>query len=111
VQNLSPTKCITRFKAFFSDAGKLYGQLSEWAHIDPSIISNYVRFHENNAPVVRRSENNSLQSGIHLVALSIVYFRVIQHLFSIYENEVFDEKLNHLKEQYEEYSKYEDEYF
>lgn len=109
VQNLEPTKCISSFKNFFAHAGSLYGELSEWAHIDPSIISNYLRFHQNNIPVVRRSEHNSLQSGIHMTALAIIYFRLIQHLFLIYQNEEYEQTLDRLNSMYEKYSKLSDE--
>lgn len=109
VQNLVPTKCVSAFKKFFSEAGSLYGELSEWAHIDPSIVLNYVRFHQNDIPVVRRSEHNSLQSGIYLTVLAVVYFRLIQHLFVIYENEEYDQILSRLNSMFEKYSSLNDD--
>jgi hypothetical protein len=42
VFSLSSTKCIGRLKTIFPECGVLYGALSEWAHIDPSLAQKYV---------------------------------------------------------------------
>jgi hypothetical protein len=79
---LNPTKCVGSFKSLYPDAGRIYGELSEGAHIDPSIAANYIRFHENGVPVVRRSRSDALASGARLLELAEVYAKVVQHLFS-----------------------------
>lgn len=105
LSRLRPNKCITKLKEIFPDAGKLYGMLSSWAHIDPSIISDYERFHKTDTPVVRRSEHNSLQSGTYLVCLAIVYINVTQHIFKIYPTSEFDSLMAELQGMYESYQK------
>lgn len=82
VLELSPTRCIGRLKELAPDCGLLYGTLSEWAHIDPSIAENYLQFHKAGIDVVRRSEFNSFESGAHLIRLAHVYLRVAQQLFT-----------------------------
>jgi len=100
---LKPNKCITKLKKVFPYAGKLYGMLSEWAHIDASIISDYERFHAEGVPVVRRSDHNSQQSGVNLMCLSVVYVKMIQDLFSIYEPEKSYKEIDRMNHMYEEY--------
>ena len=82
LRNLNPTKCITPFKAVFSAAGKIYGKLTEGAHIDPSIVEHYLRFHESGSKVVRRSAPDSQHIGYYLTALASTYLEVAQKLFS-----------------------------
>ncbi len=104
IPTLSPTRCITSLKAIFPESGQLYGLLSEWAHIDPSIVENYLRFHKGDAPVVRRSRHDSLQSGFHLITLALVYIEVAQLLFSIFKTEEFlalSERMSENKETYD----------
>ena len=105
IPNLLPTRCITPFKKIFPESGLLYGQLSEWAHIDPSIVENYLRFHQSNIPVVRRSRHNSLQSGIHLLALASVYVEVVQLLFSVFTPEEYAALDTGLRNHYRKYCK------
>jgi hypothetical protein len=90
VLELKPSKCIAPFKNIFPDCGVLYGELSEWAHIDPSIAKNYLSFHEAGTPVVRRSSYNSFESGAHLMALAPVYLKVAQELFSLFSEEQYE---------------------
>jgi hypothetical protein len=90
VLKLKPSKCIAQFKAVFPNCGLLYGELSEWAHIDPSIAKNYLSFHEAGSPVVRRSSYNSFESGAHLIALAPVYAEVVQKLFSLFSQEQYN---------------------
>lgn len=94
--SLRPNKCITKLKDVCPEAGMLYGRLSEWAHIDPFIITEYQRFHKEKIPVVRRSQHNSLQSGVNLIYLSTIYIKVIQTIFEMYEKDVYSEKLDEL---------------
>ena len=82
VLRLPPTKCIGRLKALFPECGVLYGILTEWAHIDPSLAQNYLEFHKGGVDVIRRSEFNSFESGAHIAALAPVYLEVAQRLFS-----------------------------
>jgi len=82
VLTLEAPDCIGRFKAIYPACGRLYGVLSEWAHIDPSIAENYLEFHREGIDVVRRSAFNSFESGIHLMQLSLVYLEIVQQLFS-----------------------------
>ena len=101
--NLRPNSCITKLKEIFPSAGRLYGQLSEWAHIDPSIIGDYERFHQEDIPVVRRSDHNSLQSGIHLMCLAVVYINVLQSLFRVYDSGFFSTEITTMQGMYERY--------
>lgn len=82
--NLNPTRCITPFKAVFRDAGKYYGELSERAHVDPSVVQHYQRFHRQGLEVVRRSHGDSQHSGYYFTALASVYLEVVQKCFSPY---------------------------
>lgn len=93
--DLNPTKCITPFKLFFKDAGKFYGELSEGAHLDPSIVEHYLRFHKEGTEVVRRSQGDSQHSGYYYTALASVYLEVTQKLFTPFDSaevDVFDER-------------------
>lgn len=80
--SLNPTKCITKFKVIFPSAGNFYGELSEGAHLDPSIVEHYLRFHRQGTDVVRRSQGDSQHSGYYYTALASVYLEVVQKLFS-----------------------------
>lgn len=82
IRTLNPTKCITPFKAVFKEAGKFYGELSEGAHLDPSIVEHYLRFHSEGSKVIRRSPNDSQYIGYYLTALASVYLEVVQELFA-----------------------------
>lgn len=82
LRTLNPTKCITPFKAVFEQAGRFYGELSEGAHIDPSIVENYLRFHNDGSKVIRRSRPDSQHSGYYLTALACAYLEVVQKLFA-----------------------------
>lgn len=96
LRTLSPTKCITRFKAVFADAGKFYGELSDGAHLDPSIVENYLRFHSTGSKVIRRSATDSQYSGYYLTALASLYLEVAQKLFSPFtssDHKTLDDRL------------------
>jgi hypothetical protein len=82
VFQLSPTKCIGRLKTVFPGCGVLYGLLSEWAHLDPTLAQNYVEFSNHGVDVVRRSDANAFESGANLMVLAPVYLEVAQKLFS-----------------------------
>lgn len=86
ILSIKPTKCISSLKRYMGNAGNLYGKLSETAHIDPSLLHNYLRFHEGRIPVVRRSEENAIASGEHLLELAVVYSKVAQELFKPYSD-------------------------
>jgi hypothetical protein len=85
LRTLNPTKCITPFKSVFPEAGNFYGALSEGAHLDPSIVENYLKFHKQGSNVIRRSAPDSQHCGYYLTALASVYLEVIQKLFSPFE--------------------------
>lgn len=87
--NLKPTKCITPFKAVFPSTGSFYGELSEGAHLDPSIVEHYLRFHSQGTDVVRRSQGDSQHSGYYFTALASVYLEVVQKLFSPFTDDEF----------------------
>lgn len=96
VVQLNPTKCITPFKAAFKNAGTFYGELSEGAHIDPSVVQDYVRFHKQGSEVVARSHGDSQHSGYYYSALASVYLEVVQKHFSPFTESEFatiDERL------------------
>ena len=96
LRTLNPTKCITPFKAIFASAGTFYRELSEGAHLDPSIVENYLRFHRSGSKVIRRSAPDSQHSGYYLTALACVYLEVVQKLFSAFsssEYEALDQRL------------------
>lgn len=82
VFSTSPTKSIVFLKRYLPNAGALYKQLSEGAHIDPALARNYLRFHNGGIPPVRRSEENAIASGRTLILLSVVYLEMVQALFS-----------------------------
>lgn len=91
IPSLQPNKCITHFKSVFPDCGKVYGHLSKWAHIDPFVVAEYMKFHKEDIPVVRRALHNSLQSGNCLVILGGVYVQLVQKMFTIYKDEKYTE--------------------
>jgi hypothetical protein len=102
---LSPTKCISRLRDVAPDCGQLYGLLSEWAHIDPSIADNYLKFHKAGVQVVRRSAFNSFESGAHLIRLAQVYLQVTQQLFAPLNHErhlTLNSQLEQARKQYNE---------
>ena len=103
MQQLLPTKCISHLKTHFPEAGRLYGELSEGAHIDPSIARNYLRFHADGMPVVRRSTPDATGSGERLLELSIVYINVVQALFKPLEDVRFNQMVSELKSLRERY--------
>ncbi|MBT9596300.1 MAG: hypothetical protein IV094_09980 [Vitreoscilla sp.] len=103
IRTLNPTKCITPFKVVFKEAGTFYGELSEGAHLDPSIVENYLRFHKDGSKVIRRSRLDSQHSGYYLTALASVYLEVVQELFAPFgesEHEVIDQRLRRNHRQY-----------
>lgn len=101
---LQPNKCISRLKAVFPNAGVLYGELSEWAHIDPDITRNYVHFHQEGTPVVRRSAGDSLASGLRLVRLAAVYCAVVQEMFAPLDGHVYSSLSRDLDDLYRSYN-------
>ena len=105
LRTLNPTKCITPFKAVFKEAGKFYGELSEGAHLDPSIAENYLRFHKQGANVIRRSRPDSRHSGYYLTALASVYLEVVQKLFSPFHQYEYDEIGQRLRSNHHQYCK------
>lgn len=85
VFSLNPTKCISELKAFYPSAGRLYGELSAWAHISPDIAANYVHFHNAGISVVKRSPQNSAAAGRRLLELSVLYATACSDLFALRE--------------------------
>ena len=92
---LKPNKCITKFKEFFPESGTFYGQINRWAHLDPFIVKQYEKFHNEEVSVVRRNHQNSRESGGTIIMLSLVYLNLVQALFSVYKKDdfkkIFDE--------------------
>lgn len=78
-----PNDCITRFKSFFPDCGRMYGSLSDGAHIDPSIVERYKAFQSDDVSAVRRSRLDAFDSGQHIVELAPVYLRLVQEIFGV----------------------------
>lgn len=105
LRTLNPTKCITRFKTVFAEAGKFYGELSEGAHLDPSIVENYLRFHKSGSNVIRRSASDSQHSGYYLTALASVYLEVVQKLFSPFSSSEHDTLNQRLRKRHRDYCK------
>jgi hypothetical protein len=105
LRTLNPTKCITPFKAVFSDSGKFYGELSEGAHIDPSIVDNYLRFHSGGSKVIRRSAPDSQHSGYYITTLACIYLEVVQKLFEPYSIEEFGTLHDKLVQRHRNYCK------
>jgi hypothetical protein len=100
---LNPTKCITGFKSVFPAAGKFYGELSEGAHLDPSIVENYLRFHKNGSKVIRRSTPDSQHSGYYMTALSSVYLEVVQKLFTPFGKSEYKKLDQRLRKHHRDY--------
>lgn len=101
---LKPNKCITKFKEFFPRAGEFYGRVNKWAHLDPFIVKEYEKFHNNKVDVVRRSHQNSRESGGTVIMLSLVYLNLVQVLFNVYKKDEFYslfEELTKFREDYE----------
>ena len=105
LRTLNPTKCITPFKAVFPAAGKFYGELSEGAHLDPSIVENYLRFHKNGSKVIRRSTSDSQHSGYYVTALACVYLEVVQKLFSPFSSSDYETLDRRLTKRHRDYCK------
>ena len=103
LRKLNPTKCITPFKVVFNEAGNFYGALSEGAHIDPSIVDNYLRFHKSGSKVIRRSSPDSQHSGYYLTALASVYLEVVQKLFSPFNKSDYESLDNKLRQRHRDY--------
>jgi hypothetical protein len=82
VYSIQPTKCIAALARKFPGTGNLYGELSAWAHIDPTFSSEYLRFHDEGHGAIRRSETNSLEAGRHLFSLASVFIELVQAVFS-----------------------------
>jgi hypothetical protein len=103
IPKLKPNDCITRFKTFFADCGRLYGILSHGAHIDPSIADDYATFHGQGVPPVRRSPEDSFDRGDSIVALAIVYLRLAQASFGLMSDELYTSKIDRLMHLLSEY--------
>jgi hypothetical protein len=103
LRTLNPTKCITPFKAVFKEAGRFYGELSEGAHLDSSIVENYLRFHKDGSKVIRRSRPDSRHSGYYLTALAFAYLEVVQKLFAPFGERDYEERLARLIARHREY--------
>lgn len=101
---LPATKCISTLKSAFPDVGVLYGTLSEWAHIDPSIARNYVDFHVAGVDVVRRGAFNSFESGATIALLAPLYLDVAQRLFAPFSLERCTELRKLLSELHVQYA-------
>jgi hypothetical protein len=103
VFKLEAPKCMHAFRAHFPDCGRLYGRLSESAHIDPSIARNYVSLYQAGSDVVRRSAMDSFDSGVAIVQLAPVYAALVQRLFCPLEAERAAQiafQLGELRDQY-----------
>jgi hypothetical protein len=105
LRTLNPTKCITPFKSVFPEAGNFYGALSEGAHLDPSIVENYLKFHELGSSVIRRSAPDSQYCGYYLTALASVYLKVIQKLFSPFNVKEYNSIEQRLIKRHRDYCK------
>jgi len=103
LRTLNPTKCITRFKTVFKESGIFYGELSEGAHLDPSIVENYLRFHAEGSKVIRRSRPDSQHSGYYLTALASVYLEVVQKLFAPFDQNEYEEIDERLRSNHRRY--------
>jgi len=103
VFSLNPTKCINRLTAIAPSAGPLYKELTEGAHIDPHIATNYLKFHKAGTNVVRRSIPDAIASGQRVLLLAQIYPRVAHRLFPVFSTDQmleWDTKLKVLIENY-----------
>ena len=105
LRNLNPTKCITRFKSIFDEAGRFYGELSEGAHLDPSIVENYLRFHQKGSNFIRRAAADSQNCGYYLTALATVYLEVVQKLFTPFDTSDYEALNQIMRKRHRDYCK------
>jgi len=110
ISKLKPNDCITRFKTFFADCGKLNGMLSNGAHIDPSIVDDYATFHAQGIPPVRRSREDSFDRGDSILVLAIVYLRLSQASFDLMSDELYTSKIDRLMHLLSEYRRRQDQH-
>lgn len=71
-----PTKCVSVLKAIWPDVGRLYGQLTDVAHIVPEVSTEYVLFTGTESEVVIASVDDTRVVSFQLLYLSYL-FRVI----------------------------------
>lgn len=97
IAKLKPNDCITPFKSFFPECGRMYGPLSNGAHIDPSIAKHYAAFHNEGVPAVRRSRLDSFDSGQHIVELAPIYLKLVQDTFRALDAEAYEQLRDRLR--------------
>jgi hypothetical protein len=108
VQDLQPTKCISALKKHYPGAGRLYGELSQGAHIDPVIARNYIHFHLEGKRVARRSSGDALGNGKQLLELAVIYLKIVQELFTPLTAEEYKTLAAELSQLYSAYAETED---
>lgn len=74
---VTPTKCVNRFKQVFKVGGRIYGDLSDLAHLNPKYLMGYLRIqHEENyvqLEVVRAGIADIIQQSLVLLLLAYLY--------------------------------------
>jgi hypothetical protein len=76
----------------------MYGELTQGAHLDPRIAMNYVKFHNQKIPAVRRSQADAFSSARHLLDLAVVYLQVVQQAFALFSPNEYNSRLASLEE-------------
>jgi hypothetical protein len=67
---IEPQKCITKLKPLFPNAGKLYGQLSEKAHISPETTLQYVQSEDGQISIKLSDSTESTLNALILLMLA-----------------------------------------
>lgn len=77
---VNPTRCITRLKEIVPGAGRLYSQLSDYAHLQPDLQRQYLDFSEEYAAVIYRNHDDCLRMGANFSSLVRDYAIVSEYI-------------------------------
>ena len=79
---IKPNATIGDLKQIIPYSGRLYGTLSNWAHISPKLVDSYFKENDNTHHVILESFELTRTSLLFLSLLRDCYFILAEHLFS-----------------------------
>jgi hypothetical protein len=94
---IQPSKCIRNLKTIYPEAGRLYGMLSNFLHVNPKITPSYVTFDGAGSSVIMRKPEDILTSirvlllliDWYFIMAEIIYYDCLKDYFFIRRDKSF----------------------
>jgi hypothetical protein len=95
IMEVSPTRSISKIKGIFPSAGKIYGFLSEHAHLSTKLISNYIEIFDEFADVTIKDSTKNKQTmyalflmvDLYAIVSELIFYDLFKKIRTVYLND------------------------